>query len=593
MKLTDWMDINGICVGITLKDKEGIIDILAALQQKCGNTERSSKQLLREIYYQEEQASFAIGAGVAVCYVKSDAVKHPLLTAVTVPAGVDLNAPDGEKSRLIFLAAVPLEETLDPTPRLTVLLMNENLREQLMDAADESTFVQLICLAEEGDYPSAPGVGTETLLLLAVVDESLKSATEAAAQLQLTAGRLGMLLKMEREGGPLFADEDIRDASGILLIGKDLHSDRFDGKPVLEINASDGIYRPEHLLKAAIKAPIYHKRIVFKRKKKSLADWYYRSNVPLLPLILLAGGIFLLVGEVADLIFEVPLFSNGMRWIGERTLLLLLPRVCGMLGFRYARWPGLAVGLVGGAVLEAVCGGVWAALIGGVVTAVTVRGAERGIGLLPRRFRWLEWGTPVIGVGTVAGLAFLLDWCGAWVQKGFFWLSSNLNSYLKGFLYGVGIGLDPGGPLNRAALTVEQPEFLAALSAGGLALSIGLTAFCILRRKKMDSIHFANGWTAFPAGLCGMAKSYIVFFAGDPFRIAPCAALGSGAAGLLAVSLKCQTDSLGLLGVFSCNRPGAFFLSVVCGAVLCCALLCVVYSNGKCAHDVKELEENI
>ncbi len=588
MKLTDWMDVNGICVGVTLKDKEGVIDILAALQQKCGNTERSSKKLLREIYYQEEQASFAIGAGVAVCYIKSDAVKRPLLTAVTVPAGIDLNAPDGEKSRLIFLAAVPMEETLDPTPRLTVLLMNENLREQLMEAADESTFVQLISLAEEGDYPAPPGVGGETMLLLAVVDESFPSATEAAAQLQLTAGRLGMLLKMEREGGISFSDEDIQDASAILLIGKNLHSDRFDGKPVLEVNISDGIYRPEHLLKMAIKAPIYHKRIVFKRKKKNVADWYYRSNAPLLPLLLFAGGVFLLAGKALDFFFDIPSFTNGMRWIGERTLLLLLPRVCGMLGFRYARWPGLAVGLIGGAILEVACGGVWAALIGGVVTALTVHWAERGLNLLPRRFRWLEWGVPVIGVGTVAGLAFILNRVGFWAQKGFFLLSSNMNLRLKGILYGVSIGLDPGGPLNRAVLETDQPELLAAISAGGLALSIGLTAFCILKRSKIDSIHFANGWTALPAGLCGAIKSYIVFFAGDPFRIAPCAALGSGAAGLLAVSLKCHTDSLGIFGAFSCNRPGAFLLAVVCGAVLCCTMLCVVYSNEKCSHDAKK-----
>ena len=62
MKLTDWMDEKGLCVGVTLKEKEGVIDILAALQQKCGNTERS-KQLRREMFYREEEAPFAIGAG--------------------------------------------------------------------------------------------------------------------------------------------------------------------------------------------------------------------------------------------------------------------------------------------------------------------------------------------------------------------------------------------------------------------------------------------------------------------------------------------------------------------------------------------------
>ncbi len=586
MKLTDWMDEKGLCVGVTLKEKEGVVDILAALQQKCGNTERS-KQLRQEMYYREEEVPYAIGAGVAVCYLKTATVKKPLITAVTVPAGIDLHAPDGENSRLVFLAAVPCAEKCDPTPKLTVLLMNENLREQLMDAADEHTFMELMRLAEEGEYPAACSFDEKTALVLAVVDEETESATEAAAQLQLAAGRMGMLLKIERVGNPIFSDEDLREAEGVLLIGNEQERDRFDGKPVLEISVSDGIYRPEHLLRSVCQAPVFHKKIKLKVRKKGLEDWYYCSNVPLLPLILFAGGLLMLAGELCLYFNIANSVADALRWVGERSLLLLVPRVCGMLGFRYARWPGLAVGLIGGGVIEVLCGGAWAALLGGAVTVLVMQSLERGINYLPAKLHWLEWVSPVVGVAAVTGLAFLLKIGADWIQKGFLWLSGVGDLRLKGLLFGLGLGLDPGGPLDRAALsTAVEPGLKAALAAGGLALAVGLTVFSVLCRKRLDKVHCASGWTAFPAGLCGVGKSYLVFLAGDPFRTSASAACGSGAAGLLAASLGCMTEKTGLAGALSCTHPFRFWIAVLCGASLCCALLFVLWHEKQSPHEV-------
>ncbi len=587
MKLTDWMDPKGLCVGIILKDKEGIIDILAALQQKCGNTDQG-RRLKQDVYYREEEAPSAIGAGVAICQVRSDAVKRPLITAVTVPGGVDLDAPDGEKSRLIFLAALPPEQESDPFSRLTVLLMNEDLREQLIVAADEQTFLQLLRLAEQGCYGTPAAAAEEAPLILAVLREE-DASTEAAAHLQLAAGRLGMLLKTERcsgENSIEFTEEDIREAKGVLLMGDGLLSNRFDGKPVLEFSVSDGIHRPEHLLKSVLHAPVFRKKIVRRPPKARLSDWYYRSNVPLLPLLLLTGGTLLFIGQICGLFVSAQRVGEALTGIGERTLLLLLPRISGMLGFRYARWPGLAVGLIGGVLLESFCGGVWAALLGGAATGFLMRWLERRISRFPVGLRWTEWFAPVVGVGVVGCLAFLMGLVADWVQKGFLQLASVLGPRWQGFLFSAAAGLDPAGPLNRAALSVsDAPQLTAALAAGGLALALGLSSFSFLRRRALDPIHRANGWAALPSGLCGSIGSYIVFYAGDPFRIFLAGAAGSGAAGLLSASLGCEADRQGIFALLSCNRIGYFLLSVLCGAALCCALLWLLRSHVNSTED--------
>lgn len=273
MKLTEQMELKGICVGVTLKEKDGVIDILAALQQKCGNTEQP-KQLKREIYYREEEASSAMGAGVAICNLKSSVVRRALITAITAPAGVDLDAPDGEAGKLIFLVVTPPDFSGDPATRLSVLLMNENLREQLIHAADEQTFLQLLKLAEEGEYAAAPQ--RETPLLLVVLDGRTEGAADAAAALQVAAGRTGRLLKIEVHGTEEevqpFSQEELQLAEGVILIGAGLGSERFNGKAILAASVTDGIHRPEHLLQEVKQAPIYYKPRV-RKKRRWWAGW--------------------------------------------------------------------------------------------------------------------------------------------------------------------------------------------------------------------------------------------------------------------------------------------------------------------------------
>ena len=46
---------------------------------------------------------------IAIPHAKSDAVKTPGLTALTIPAGIDYGAPDGAPSNLLFMIADQLD----------------------------------------------------------------------------------------------------------------------------------------------------------------------------------------------------------------------------------------------------------------------------------------------------------------------------------------------------------------------------------------------------------------------------------------------------------------------------------------------------
>lgn len=270
MKPSEYMKTEGICVGLSLQDQSSVMEVLAALQQKCGATTRY-KTLRREVAANEEASPSAIGAGVSIAVVRSDVMKQTAVSAVTLTQGVDYNAPDGILTKLAFLVAMPPDTESDLASRLSVLLMDENLREQLMSAADEETFLDLLQLAEEGNYGSNEQE-QEIPLIIAVMDAKNEDARRAAAVLQQTAGRMGKLLRVEfyEKGAEsdVLSPEEIQDAAGILLMAG-IRPDRFDGKPLLRAGITDGIYRPEHLLNQAAKAPVFRRNIMKKGKSFS------------------------------------------------------------------------------------------------------------------------------------------------------------------------------------------------------------------------------------------------------------------------------------------------------------------------------------
>lgn len=583
MKLTELMDLKGICVGISLKEKDGVIDILAALQQKCGNIEQS-KILKQDIFYREEQGSTAIGAGVAIPHVRSSAVKHAGITAVTVPAGVDFEAPDGEKSRLIFLVALPEEGGENPLSKLTVLLMNEDLREQLADAANEEAFLELLRLAEDGEYGEQKRSAVDAPVVLAVVNANDTDNTQALVQMQSAAERLGILLKTELHGSENsepFSDQEIAQAKGVILIGGGLSADRFDGKPILEAAAQDGIHRPEHLLHMVGEAPVFYKKTEPGKRDRQLRHPVFKTRIPLLPLLVLSGGAMILTAFITNLLGADAAVSAFFLDIGRYAYLLILPVMSGLIAFRYARWPGLAVGICGGILLEQSCGGVWAALLGGMAAGLMMR----GFGLLgekmPSRVRALTYLFPVIGLAGMGVLSLLLARFSLLLERGLTALVTSMQlPWAGGLLLSALSALDPGGPLNRAALnfaaeSAAAGEWMAAITAGSLALTLGVTVFAVFRSKYMDPVQRENGWFALLAGLCGYTNAYIPFAAGDPFRILLSCMTGAAAAGLLSVWFGCSVSSAigGVFAMSTAGRPWWLLLAGIIGAALNLGLL--------------------
>lgn len=95
----------------------------------------------------EEEGSTGIGEGIAIPHAKTSAVKAPGLAAMLVKDGVDFDSLDGEPAKLFFLIAAPDTKDnvhLDVLSHLSMLLMNDDFRSELLNAGSAKDFLAVI-----------------------------------------------------------------------------------------------------------------------------------------------------------------------------------------------------------------------------------------------------------------------------------------------------------------------------------------------------------------------------------------------------------------------------------------------------------------
>ena len=119
----------------------------------------------KQVYLREEESTTGIGEGIAIPHGKCDAVKKPGLAAMVIKNGVEFEALDDEPVTLLFLIAAPNTEDnvhLEVLSRLSMLLMDDEFRTNLLDAADVTEFLAHIDEAERKKFPEEYGEEKQT-----------------------------------------------------------------------------------------------------------------------------------------------------------------------------------------------------------------------------------------------------------------------------------------------------------------------------------------------------------------------------------------------------------------------------------------------
>lgn len=308
MRITDLLKQSAIELNVSVASKQAAIDKLVSLHDKSGNLVNAA-EYKKGILAREEMGTTAVGMEVAIPHAKSTAVKAPALAAITVPNGVDYEAPDGQPCKLIFMIAATTDGDvhLEVLARLMQLLMHEDFTAKLKAAKTPKEFISIIDAKETEKFPDEPKAEVPAkkgyrVLAITACPTGIAHTYMAAESLQKAGDSLNIPIKVETNGSGgaknVLTEEEIANCDGIIIAADiTINLARFDGKPVLQCAVSDGIHKPEELINKIVnkEVPVYHHKggSADAPKKRGGAYGHLMNGVSHMLPFVVAGGISL------------------------------------------------------------------------------------------------------------------------------------------------------------------------------------------------------------------------------------------------------------------------------------------------------------
>ena len=507
MKITDLLNAQSVKVGAAAASQADAIDQLVALQVAAGNVS-DAEGYKAGVLAREAEFSTAVGDGIAIPHAKVAAVAKAGLAAMTVPGGVDWNAPDDAPCDLIFAIAAPEGENnvhLEMLAKLSALLMHEDFAAELRAAKTPEEFLAAIDAAEadrdeaeakKAEAAAAPKTSDSEwpeVLAITACPTGIAHTYMAAENLEKKAAEMGIKLKAETQGSAgakniLTADE-IAHCKGIVIAAdKNVDLARFDGKPVYSTNVSAGINDPEKLINIVLngEAPVHRNAGGASASAAAVEDesaWHkiYKHLMNgvshMLPFVI-GGGI---LTAIAFLVDQPGLGTSAygssipaaalFKTIGGEAFGLMLPILAGYIASSIADRPGLAPGFVGGLFAKAgydfaylgtldatalVSGGFIAALFAGFAAGYLTLGIEKLCDKLPSSLEGIKPMLiyPVLGTLAIGVVMLALNPVFAAINtalNGFLAGLGTSNIVVLGLVLGGMMSVDMGGPFNKAA----------------------------------------------------------------------------------------------------------------------------------------------
>lgn len=642
MRIIDLLKKDAIELNASVTTKADAIDKLIALHEKAGNLSDAAAYK-NAILAREQQGTTAIGEGIAVPHAKSDSVKTPGLSAITVPSGIDYNAPDGKASDILFMIAAPLDGDLhlEILSRLMVMLMEPEFCEALKGAKNADEFLNIIDKKETEKYPNdqkTEAIVRDGYRILAVTacPTGIAHTYMAAEALEKAGAKLGYPLKAETNGSGgaknVLTKKEIAECDGIIIAAdKNVDMARFDGKPVVKTTVSNGINKPEELINKITegKAKIYHAEGEVKNdadddEKESFWHSIYKHLMNgvshMLPFVV-GGGVLIALGFLIDTIAGNADvggtfgFTNNIAavvfWIGKAAFAFMLPILSGYIAQSIADRPGLLPGFVGGVFASSgytfqaffenkdlvgdssAVSGFLGALFAGFVAGVVVNILKKAFSWLPKSMDGIK---PVFIYPLLGTLAMGVIMClinpiigvlNAALSNGLATLGQT-SKLLLSIVLAAMMAVDMGGPFNKAAYVFGTAAIadgntwiMAAVMIGGMIPPIAIALSTTFNKKKWTSEEIKSGPVNYLMGLCFITEGAIPYAASDPLRVIPSCMVGSAVAGAITslFNVACPAPHGGIFTFAVCDNPLGYIIALIAGSAVGALMLGLLKKN--------------
>lgn len=448
----------------------------------------------------------------------------------------------------------------------------------------------------------------------------------AAENLQKTADKLGVKMKIETQGGigveNELTEQEIREADGIIIAAdRVVNKDRFIGKKLLVVGVQDGIRKPGELIQKVISGnvPIYHSqsKIVESNHQERKQNPIYRhlmNGVSFMVPFIVVGGLLIAIaltlgGEKTPggLVIPEGSFWKTIEQIGGASFTFMVPILAGYIAYSIADKPGLVPGMIGGYI--AATGSFYgsesgAGFLGGIIAGFLAGYIALGIKKLkvPKAIQPIM---PIIIIpvftSLIVGLAFVFI-IGAPVAQVFVSLTAWLagmqgsSSILLALILGAMISFDMGGPVNKVAFLFGSAmigegnyEIMGPIAAAICIPPIGMGLATFIGKGKFQDSEREMGKASFTMGLFGITEGAIPFAAQDPLRVIPSIMAGSMTGAVVAMighvgdRVAHGGPIVAVLGAV--DNVFMFFVAVIVGSIVTAVVVNVL------KKDVSKLEK--
>lgn len=623
MKITDLLKESAIDLNVSADDKKSVVDKLIALHEKAGNI-KDAPAFEKAIFAREAQGTTAVGKGIAVPHAKSESVKNPGLSAITVPGGIDYGAADGRKSDLFFMIAAPPDGDLhlEILSRLMVMLMEPQFCDELRNAKTADEFLSIIDKKEAEKYPDEPNsqedITSYKILAVTACPTGIAHTYMAAQALEKAGAEMGISIKVETNGSGgaknVLTKAEIADCDGIIVAAdKNVKMARFDGKPVVKTSVSKGINNPTELLEkiANGNAPIYHADSNEISADDNEGEGYGRQIYKhlmngvshMLPFVV-GGGVLIALGFLIDTFagnadvggdfgYTNPV-AAVVFWIGKAAFAFMLPILAGYISQSIADRPGLLPGIVGGylattgATLMSPTGddtavsGFLGALFAGFAAGWIVNLLKKAFNWIPQSMDGIKpvFVYPLLGTALIGIVMLAINPVIGFLNNGLSAFLTNLGStsrILLSIVLAAMMATDMGGPFNKAAYVFGTAAIadgntwiMAAVMIGGMIPPIAIALSTTFNKNKWNNEELKNGPVNYLMGLCFITEGAIPYAAADPLRVIPACMIGSAVAGALTSIFKvaCPAPHGGIFTFAVCDHPLLYIVALAAGSAV-------------------------
>ena len=621
MKITDLLSIDSIEIGSSYKDKDELLKNAVKLMCRSGII-NNEKEYLNSVLEREKESTTGVGNGIAIPHGRCKAVDKAGLAAIVLNKPVEYEALDNKPVELLFLIAAPEDKGnvhLEILSKLAMMLMDQEFTFKLKNSRTAEEFIRVIDEAEENKNAQIKEEIKSDKLILAVTacPTGIAHTYMAAEALEKAAAKKGLRIKVETRGSGgaknILKESEIEEAEGIIVAADTrVPMDRFNGHQVIECQVSKGISSPEDLIDDILN----HKGKTFKSNIKaekeetgdSLGHQLYKHLMNgvshMLPFVV-GGGILIALAFMIDgLSYDInalsaaeranfgcltPLSSLLKGQIGGLAFSFMLPVLAGFIAMSIADRPGLAVGIVGGAIAANGTSGFLGALAAGFIAGYLVELIKKvSDKVIPASLDGIK---PVLiypllgilGIGLI--MIYAIEPVVGAINTGlnsFLSSLSGANVILLGMLVAGMMAVDMGGPFNKAAyvfgvasIASGNYNIMAAVMIGGMVPPCAIALSTLLFKDKFTESERKSGPTNFIMGLAFITEGAIPFAAADPLHVIPGCVIGSAVSGGLSMLFNCTLMAPhGGIFVFPVvGNPVLYLVSLIVGTVAAAIIL--------------------